>query len=179
MAITDIDTLVIDTLTEVCFKLPLKARFCVEIHSVLTIIWAFLDKWKQDVVMVKSVTLLSNLLMAKLFLLSLNTDCDLGQTIKVLDKGIIPRISTWLKLKAIDKKVKVLLLGSKRFMEDFVNMVQKDHSVIQLGDWKVSLRKESNQKILLTGVNKMALIEKAASILGLICLVSDFFANWI
>ena len=172
ITISGVKTQVIERLTDVCFKMPLKPVFSLEIHYVLQIIWTFLDKWKQDVVMVKSVTLLSNLLVAKLFLLYLNAVCELGRTIKLLEKELIPRVSSWLKLKAIDRKVKVLLQGSKTFMGDFVKMVQKGHSVIQFGDWNVSLRSETNQKVMTAGVNKMALIEKTASILGLLWMVS-------
>ena len=175
--ISGLKTRVIESLTDVCFKMPQKAEICVEIHHVLKTIWAFLEKWKQDVEMVKSVTLLSNLILAKLFLLFLNTDCEIGQITKLIEKELTPRVSSWMQLKEIDKKVKVLLSGAKSFMEDFVKIVQKGHSVIQFGDWNDSLRSKTNQKTMIESVHKMTLIEKAASMLGLLWMVSTLLRS--
>ena len=172
MPIPDIQTLVIESLTFVCFKMPLKSELFAETHDVLKIIWTFVEKWKQNVEMVRSVVLLSNLLTSKLLLLFLNTNCELKRVINLLDKDIILRVASWIKAKRIDDKVKELFKGCKMFMEDFVKMVQKTNSVIQFGDWKISLRSETNQKVLLSGINKMTLIEKAASVFGLIWMVS-------
>ena len=171
-SVPDMQSLVIECLTDVCFKMPLKAEIFAGTHDVLKIVWAFVEKWKQNVDMVRFVVLLSNLLTSKLFLLFLNTNCELKRVINLLDKDIIPRVSSWIKAKRMDDKVKELFKGCKMFMEDFVKMVQKTNSVIQFGDWKVSLRSETNQKVLLSGINKMTLIEKAASVFGLVWMVS-------
>ena len=168
----DVTTQVIKALTDECYQLQATVRTALEIPNVLKIIWNFLDKWKGDIIMVKSLTLISNMLVAKSFLLSLRIDFDKRLLVDLLEKKIVSDISAWLKIKALDNKVKDFLLGSQSVMVDFVHLVQKGHSFIQMGDWKVTLRNGTNQKSLLNGISKMTLTEKIGTVLELVCLVS-------
>ena len=169
-------THVINTLTDECFRLPLSSIFVLEIQNVLHIIWKFLDKWKGDIIMVKSITLLSNLLVAKAFQLILRHDDDehKANLLRLLEKRLLLQIHDWLGIKIIAKKAKRYLTGSKYFMEDFVSSVKKRHRGIQLGDWKVSLRHERNRKSLVSGICQMSLLEQVSTVLELICFVSIY-----
>ena len=143
-----------------------------DIPKVLRLIWNFLDKWKGDITMVKSFTMISNLLIGLSLLLSLRIENGDSLTKDLLSKEILPEIFSWLKIEALDDKVKEFLLGSQMFMNDLVKGAKKRHSFIQLGDWKVTLRSESSRKTLLNGTKKMMLIEKMATVLQLVRLVS-------
>ena len=143
-----------------------------EIPKVLRLIWNFLDKWKGDITMVKSFTLISNLLIGLSLLLSLRIEHDDSLLKNLLNKEILPEISSWLKIEALDDKVKDFLLGSQIFMNDVVKGAKKRHSFIQMGDWEMTLRNKSNRKILLNGTKKMMLIEKMVTVFQLVRLVS-------
>lgn len=122
--------------------------------------------------MAKKISRLSNLLIAKILLLHLNLGCESKNLVHLFEKLLIPKIRAWLKIKSIDKKVKTSLEGSKLLMKDFVKVIKRNYSALELGDWKESLRFRENQNTLLTVIGGMTLIEKVACVLGLISLVS-------
>ena len=163
---------VIHSLIVSCFQLPMTVHSAGEIPKVLGLVWNFLDKWKGDISMVKSFTLISNFLIGLSLLLSLRIEHDDSLLKNLLNKEILPEISSWLKIEALDDKVKDFLLGSQIFMNGVVKGPKKRHSFIQMGDWKVTLRSKSNRKILLNGTKKMMLIEKMVTVFQLVRLVS-------